>query len=76
MNNDLKSSEALKAYARKVLCEDNVTNNSLLKMFDYIIDHAPSVELSEKAEDYTSIVCGECVLGDCDSCEDLRGDTE
>lgn len=29
-----------------------------------------------KAEDCTSIVCGECVLGDCDSCEDLRGDTE
>lgn len=42
MNNDLKSSEALKAYARKVLCKDNVTNISLLKMFDYIIDNAPS----------------------------------
>lgn len=42
MNNDLKSSDALKAYAREVLREDNVTNNSLLKMFDYIIDHAPS----------------------------------
>lgn len=29
-----------------------------------------------KEEDCTSIVCGDCVLGNCDSCEDLRGDTE
>ena len=43
MNNDLISREALKKYAREVLCDDNVTNNSLLKMFDYIIDHAPSI---------------------------------
>lgn len=40
---DLKYSEAIKAYARKVLPDDNITNKSLLKMFDYIIDHAPSV---------------------------------
>lgn len=52
MNNDLKSIEAIKAYARKVLSEDNVTNFSLLKMFDYIVDHAPVYENCgfEKAE--------------------------
>lgn len=33
-------------------------------------------DMREITQDYTSIVCGECVLGDCDSCEDLRGDTE
>ena len=33
-------------------------------------------EMRKITQDYTSIVCGECVLGDCDSCEDLRGDTE
>lgn len=42
MDNDLKSSEALKAYAREVLCEKNATNFSLLKIFDEIIDNAPS----------------------------------
>lgn len=46
------------------------------KYVHQIIDNAPAVELSEEAEDYTSIVCGECVLGDCNNCEDLRGDTE
>lgn len=30
----------------------------------------------QKEGDCTSIVCGDCVLGNCDSCEDLRGDTE
>lgn len=44
MNNDLISREALKAYAREVLCGDNPTNISLLKMFDEIIDNAPTVE--------------------------------
>lgn len=39
---DLISREALKAYAREVLCEKNATNISLLKMFDEIIDNAPS----------------------------------
>lgn len=42
MNNDLKSSEALKAYAREILCENNPTNSSLIRMFDEIIDNAPS----------------------------------
>ena len=41
-----------------------------------MIDNAPTVEVSEKVEDCTSIVCGDCVLGDCDNCEDLRGDTK
>lgn len=43
MSNDLISRSELKAYARKVFCEKNATNISLLKMFDFIIDHAPSV---------------------------------
>lgn len=43
MDNDLKSTEALKAYARKVLWRHNVTNISLLKMFDEIIDNAPGL---------------------------------
>lgn len=42
MNNDLKSSDALKAYAREVLCENNPTNSLLIRMFDEIIDSAPS----------------------------------
>ena len=42
MNNDLKSSEALKAYAREVLCGNNPTNSLLIRMFDEIIDNAPS----------------------------------
>lgn len=41
MNNDLKSSEALKAYARKVLCGQNPTNTLLIRMIDEIIDNAP-----------------------------------
>lgn len=40
---DLKSCEALKAYARKVMYEKNATNFSLIKMFDEIIDDAPTV---------------------------------
>lgn len=36
------SREALKNYARTVLCEDNATNRSLLRIFDEIIDNAPS----------------------------------
>ena len=40
---DLKSSEALKAYAREVLCGNNPTNSLLIRMFDEIIDNAPSV---------------------------------
>lgn len=39
--------EALKEYAREILSEDNFTNISILKMFDNIIDNAPTV-----AEDY------------------------
>lgn len=42
MNNDLKSSDALKAYAREVLCGNNPTNSLLIRMFDEIIDNAPS----------------------------------
>jgi hypothetical protein len=41
---DLISREALKAYAREVLCGENATNISLLKMFDEIIDNAPTVD--------------------------------
>lgn len=50
MNNDLKSSEALKAYAREVLCGNNPTNSLLIRMFDEIIDNAPSqwIPVSEK----------------------------
>ena len=44
MNNDLISREALKNYAREVLCGENATNISLLKMFDEIIDNAPTVK--------------------------------
>ena len=47
MNNDLISREALKNYARKVMYEKNATNFSLLKVFDEIIDNAPTVELTE-----------------------------
>lgn len=51
---DLKSCEALKAYARKVMYEKNATNFSLIKMFDEIIDNAPpatdhSVEIAQKS---------------------------
>ena len=41
---DLISREALKAYARTILHEDNATNFSLIKMFDEIIDDVPAVE--------------------------------
>lgn len=41
MKNDLKSIEAIKAYARKVLCGQNPTNTLLIRMFDEIIDNAP-----------------------------------
>lgn len=44
MNNDLKSNEALKAYAREVLCGNNPTNSLLIRMFDEIIDNAPPAE--------------------------------
>lgn len=44
MTNDLKSSEALKAYARKVICGQNPTNSLIIRMFDEIIDNAPTVE--------------------------------
>ena len=39
---DLKSCEALKAYAREVICGNNPTNSLLIRMFDEIIDKAPS----------------------------------
>lgn len=45
-NNDLTSREALRNYARKVLCADSVTNTSLIRMFDAIIDNAPTVEIN------------------------------
>lgn len=48
MNNDLISREALKNYARTVLCEDSVTNASLIRVFDEIIDNAPTVEITEE----------------------------
>ena len=44
MTNEIKSSEALKAYAREVLCGNNPTNSLLIRMFDEIIDNAPAVE--------------------------------
>ena len=40
---DLKSCEALKAHARKVICGDNPTNSLLIRMFDEIINNAPTV---------------------------------
>lgn len=40
---DLISREALKIYARKVLWEQNPTNFTLIKLFDNIIDNAPTV---------------------------------
>lgn len=43
MKNDLKSIEAIKAYARKVLCGQNPTNTLLIRMFDEIIDNAPGL---------------------------------
>ena len=66
MNNDLISRSALKDYARTVLCEDNATNYSLLKMFDEIIDNAPTVEERPQGEwiDIDSLVskarCSKC----------------
>lgn len=39
---DLISREALKAYARTVICGDNPTNSLIIRMFDEIIDNAPS----------------------------------
>ena len=42
MKNNLKSSEALKVYARKVIGGQNPTNSLLIRMFDEIIDNAPS----------------------------------
>lgn len=42
---DLISREALKAYARKVICGNNPTNSLIIRMFDEIIDNAPAVEL-------------------------------
>ena len=41
LQGDLKSVEALKAYAREVLCGNNPTNSLLIRMFDEIIDNAP-----------------------------------
>lgn len=51
MNNDLISRSALKAYARTVLSGDNITNTSILKMFDEIIDNAPTDEDMQKSDD-------------------------
>ena len=39
---DLISRDALKAYARKVICGGNPTNTLIIRMFDEIIDNAPS----------------------------------
>ncbi len=51
MSDDLISREALKNYARKVMYENNTTNFSLLKVFDEIIDNAPTVETCANCED-------------------------
>lgn len=47
MNNDLISRESLKDYARTVLCEDSVTNASLIRIVDEIIDNAPTVSTED-----------------------------
>jgi len=39
---DLISRDALKAYARKVICGNNPTNTLIIRMFDEIIDNAPA----------------------------------
>lgn len=41
---DLISREALKAYARTVICGNNPTNTLIIRMFDEIIDNAPAVK--------------------------------
>lgn len=88
MNNDLKSTEALKAYAREVLCGNNPTNSLLIRMFDEIIDNAPSVfscnackNMGNEWEcvdchDYSNYVhYDERLQGDCEKC-DFRKFTE
>ena len=52
MSNDLISREALKAYARKVICGDNPTNSLLIRMFDEIIDNAQTVPLPDFKDCY------------------------
>lgn len=54
---DLKSSEALKAYARKVLCGNNPTNSLLIRMFDEIIDNAPTFP-QYQPDEYKCPECG------------------
>ncbi len=43
MNNDLISRSALKKYARTRISEEIVTNRVILKLFDELIDNAPTV---------------------------------
>ncbi len=71
MNNDLISREALRAYARTILCEDSVTNISLLKMFDDIIDNALTVEVPENAVNCVLTMFGKCSYNEtgCSDCE-------
>lgn len=56
MNNDLISRETLKNYARKVMYEQNATNFSLIRMFDEIIDNAPSAPLPDFKEGYKQAI--------------------
>ena len=50
---DLISREALKDYARKVICGDNPTNSLIIRMFDEIIDNAPTVDLWQMRQEAT-----------------------
>ena len=70
---DLISREALKAYARKVICGDNPTNSLLIRMFDEIIDNASAeVKLerdkSYEESNYTSVSTGYATY----TAEDIR----
>lgn len=74
---DVISREALKAYARKVICGDNPTNTLIIRMFDEIIDNAPSQwipitfreadddEYKEFLKRYDDIPREECKVYDC-----------
>ena len=59
MNNDLISREALKNTA-KIKLGDDITSITILKLFEELIDNAPTVELTRprgKWKDYSSDGC-------------------
>lgn len=51
----LIDADALKAYARKVLCKDNPTDSLIIRLFDNIIDNTPSDEIKSTKDLINSI---------------------